>query len=243
MTKPSRKESRKEQIAREVRRREDAQGVPIERQVYVMKVVHGDEGGPQALYPREYIADRTFDYETWRARLAAAPAGWEPPELLIDDAEYTPDDDCCDADSDRPAKNSLTTSVGDFGEFQSLLLFSRRAVDVLEPLLRPCGVLLPMTCALGEYVGFRPDAVVDALDLPRTSAVWMSSGETASSIFRFHFFTEQLGPAAVFRIPQYSAVLVLQEFVDRVRGAGLSGFRFHRVWPTAVSMWWQERPY
>ena len=221
----SRKQDRKLAAEQEIRKREDALGVPDDRQVFAFKRHYTDEGGPREMTVKQFqMNHRGFPFEQWRDRLRAADECWDPVEV-------------------EPAKGYRVPRkrpVGDFSEFGELMIFSARAASELQHLLQPCGIFLPLRCAEGDYVGFRLDAVVDALDVARTRAHWMLPGtESASSIYTYAFHTERLGTKAMFRIPQHFEILVSPEFVTTVRAAELSGFRFCRVWPAAMA--WGSR--
>ena len=54
-------------------------------------------------------------------------------------------------------------------------------------------------------------------------------------IYSYHFFTDRLGPSAIFRLPRHWQMLVLQPFVDHVRRGGLNGFKFRKVWPRTAT--------
>ncbi len=230
-TQSGQKESRQEAILRELQRRERALGVPDERQVYVLKQHFEDEGGPCGLCPKE-LSDGsgrdTFDFEAWRERLQHAPVDWTPAELALQ--------------SDR-RRGSLP---GDFCEFNQLIIFSRRAYMALGPLLDGAGVVLPVTSDQGDFVGFRLDASIDALDEERSSVNWSQTVDHrvrwASSISRYAFHTNRLTSHSIFRIPQHWQILVLRPFVDVVRREGLTGMQFCRVWPNAMTgLWWQQK--
>lgn len=226
MTNESRKEARKAAVEREIRKREDALGVPSEAEVYVFQKHYCDEGGPRPMSVKQF-EDRPndFDFVQWKERLARAADKWEPVEIVPDnDPELPPD-----------------LPVGDYAEFNGLMIFSTRAANALEHLLRPCGLLLPVMCSVGEYLGFRLDAKRDALDLGKTRASWWPKKEVASSIYTYAFHTERLGEAGIFRVPQHFEILVNREFVQVVRSHAFTGFRFCRVWPTAMAtLWWYE---
>ena len=222
-----RKTDRQEAIRREIERREQLLAVPPEKQVYVLDQHHEDQGGPSSLCLREFRDQKGFCFDDWRRRLAGAPADWMTPEIV------------CSADR-RP-----DSEPGDFGEFSGLFLFSSRAHAALGYLLSRAGVLLPVTSHLGDYVGYRLDAVVDALDETRAAVNWSETVDHrirwASSIQRYAFHTERLGDSPLFRLPVHWQPLVLQEFMQAVRDYVLKGFRFCRVWPNSgTGLWWQQ---
>ena len=224
MSRQNHKQARREAVEREVRKREDVLAVPIDKQVYVFKKHFTDEGGPRGFWPKEYRDHQEeFKFDEWQTRLQRAPAQWEPVELV-------PEEDP-DFPTDQP--------VGDYDEFAGMMIFSERAAIALKHLLQPSGLLLALTCATGDYAGFRLDTAIDALDVMKTKASWWPKKDGASSIYTYAFHTERLGSAGIFRVPEHFEVLVSHEFVNIARASGFTGFRFCRVWPTAMaSLWW-----
>jgi hypothetical protein len=226
-----RKLSRREAIQQEIQRRERALGVPDERHVYVFREHYDDEGGPPGFCTKEFRDLRhkdRFGFDEWRRRLDAAPADWSAVELVL------------------PSGRKSGDTPGDFGEFSGLLIFSRRAQLALGDLLSKAGTFLPVTSQLGDFVGFRLDATLDALDEECASVNWSETVDHtqrwASSIYRYAFHTDSLSGPSIFRLSQHWQILVLRQFVETVRNAGLTGFRFCRVWPNAQSgLWWEQK--
>lgn len=121
----------------------------------------------------------------------------------------------------------------DFPVFTTSAALSQRAVDALLDLLIENGEILPLACDEGDFFVFNLTRVLDALDEPASELRRFGRGGRGrvKQIVRHAFVPERV-TASVFRIPQKPLrVYVTQRFVDRVEGAGLTGFQFTRVWP------------
>jgi hypothetical protein len=143
---------------------------------------------------------------------------WEPPEVeILRDEEHT----------NRPRS--------DFPSLGGVLpVFSRRAVDALRDVLTANGEILPLVCAEGEYFAYNTLKVVDALDEERSAVKRFKDGGVMR-VVHHEFLPEKLHGVSVFKIPQTirSRTYVTDEFVRRVREAGLVGFNFIPVWALA----------
>jgi hypothetical protein len=148
----------------------------------------------------------------WFARQPIA-AEWRPPLLRLYD------------DKKRPLP------VGDFPSFTALIpVFSERAVEALGDMLRANGELLPVHTATDTYYAFNPLTTLDALDEQDSEIARYPDG-AIRSIQRHVFYQDRLRDATIFQIPQDLVTFVTDTFVDRVKEAGLLGFRFDLVWP------------
>ena len=125
------------------------------------------------------------------------------------------------------------TILPDFPVFTTPAVFSRRAVDALLDLLAESGEILPLSCDEGDFFVFNVTQPLDALDESASELrrFGRDGGGRVKQIVRHAFLPERV-TASIFRIPQKPLRLyVTQRFVDRVEGAGLTGFRFSSVWP------------
>jgi hypothetical protein len=115
--------------------------------------------------------------------------------------------------------------------FGHLPVFSRRAVEVLESLLKENGELLPLDCKDGDYFVFNVTRVVDALDEAHSELVRFSDGKIMD-IKRFIFQADRLTDIDIFKLPQMplGKIFVTDKFVRVVQEAGLTGFAFELVW-------------
>ena len=230
--KSDRKSLRQEAARREILRREQALGVPEERQVYVLRQHFDDEGGPPSLSTAEFarnIKAGLFTSDVWSHQIKRAPTDWVPPEIVFESPRRRPQE------------------PGDFCEILGLMIFSLRARLALGTMLSEAGIFLPVTSKLGEFVGFRLDAVNDALDEERATVNWSTNVARtyryASSISRYAFHTERLVNTPFFRIPVHWHLLVLHPFMQAARTAGLTGMTFCRVWPNAGDgSYWSHKP-
>jgi hypothetical protein len=105
------------------------------------------------------------------------------------------------------------------------------AVRALESVLREHGQLLPVR---GEDVWlFNVTTVLDALDREHAQIAYFDDGSILA-IERHCFDAGRIGAAEIFKLPmRASSVYVTDDFVERVRDAGLSGVSFQPVWTSA----------
>src|SRR5205823_2229717 len=91
-----------------------------------------------------------------------------------------------------------------------LMIFSARAGQTLEQFLKPCCRPVPLRCSETPLVGHQLRAVEDVLDAAHSDGWWndYKSRTRASDIKRYTFFTERLGRAAIFTVPQHWQTLV-----------------------------------
>jgi hypothetical protein len=123
------------------------------------------------------------------------------------------------------------TVPSDFPWFILGFVMSGRAVNALRDMLEPHGEILPLICKDGEYWYYFPTSICDALDLTHSQYERYESGEV------MHIDRYVLKPQSI-TAPLFllkgcvlqSHTLVTDQFVDRVKQAGLQGFRFELVW-------------
>ena len=109
-------------------------------------------------------------------------------------------------------------------------VFNPKAVEALADLLEGNGELLPISIGSERYFLFNVTQILDALDEPHCEVVRFDSGRIMD-IIRYSFVEAKLAGAFVFRIPQdVGRVFVTEPFVERVKSAGLVGFKLPLVW-------------
>lgn len=113
-------------------------------------------------------------------------------------------------------------------------IFSRRAIDVLRPVLESHGEILPLLCSEGEYYAFNLLAVRDAVD-PERAQFWRGKTGVILEVLRYAFLSERLRDTWIFWTPELKNVMVTDKFVRLVQQNGLTGFRF-------VLRWDSEKP-
>lgn len=117
-----------------------------------------------------------------------------------------------------------------FGDFPGMALhvpvFTERAAALLEPLLSGNGELLPLVCDEGSYFAYNVTAILDALDVERSSILRFTDGGIMN-ITRHEFFPEKV-TSPIFKIPQTPLmdVFVTEEFQAAVSKHDLKGFLF-----------------
>jgi hypothetical protein len=231
------KPNRRAAIAAEIARRERESGVPLDRHVYAFRPHHSDEGGPRYFVPvrcsqnlRESEANESrYDRGLLGRLIERAVSGEEPIELM-------PDPSDCFVPDAPPADYCAFGVLHD-----RLMIFSARAAAALRELLEPSCQPVPVTCPGHELVGYQLRAVEDVLDTAKSDGWWddYKLRQRASDIKSYTFFTERLGRATIFTLPQHGQTLVLQPFVDIVRGREFTGFRFRKVWPRSTVAQWE----
>ena len=121
---------------------------------------------------------------------------------------------------------------GDFpGLSTHIQVFSYKAVKTLADLLEGNGQLFPIACETENYFVFNVTRVIDALDEANSDVERFSSGRIMD-VDRYSFFPERVFGVHVFKIPELVLmdVFVTDPFVERVKTAGLKGFKFRLVW-------------
>ena len=125
---------------------------------------------------------------------------------------------------------------GDFPCFISgAAVFTQKAVTALADLLEGQVELLPIICEAGDYQLANVIRVVDALDEANSDVQRFEDGRVMD-VERYAFHPEKLKGLTIFKLPQFrrGRVYVTERFVDRVREAGLKGFRFELLWDSEV---------
>jgi len=110
-------------------------------------------------------------------------------------------------------------------------VFNCRAVEALADLLEPNGELLPITCNGEQYFLFNATRLVDALDEANCEIIRFSDGGILD-VVRYSFFEKKLIGVVAFKLPQKPlwSVYVTDPFVQRVKAAGLKGFKLPFIW-------------
>lgn len=128
-------------------------------------------------------------------------------------------------------EDDATAEMADFALLGTIPIVSERAVEVLRDLTLRCCEILPLVYSRQAYFALNVMTVVDALDEKRSTLTRLPSG-AVMSVQEYVFHPDRLNGVVIFRIPQLlrAYVFVTQHFVDRVRRARLTGFRFTELW-------------
>jgi hypothetical protein len=120
------------------------------------------------------------------------------------------------------------------GDFPSILLshipvFSVRAAESLEPLLRDNGELLPIRCNGDTYFAFNVTSVAPGLS-KNSDIVYFPSGRIMH-VKNYIIEHERLTSAAIFKLLEVPLmnVFVSDTFLKTVQRLNLSGFKFKSV--------------
>ncbi|HEX5749059.1 MAG TPA: DUF1629 domain-containing protein [Archangium sp.] len=111
------------------------------------------------------------------------------------------------------------------------LMFRSRATDVLGPMMRDCGELLPIACNGADISLFNPTRVIDALD-EAASSVLRFSDKQIMRINRHVFRSDAIRDVHFFKIPnlRVSPTFVSEHVVELWKTSGLRGLEFKQVW-------------
>jgi hypothetical protein len=111
------------------------------------------------------------------------------------------------------------------------LIFKPRALELLGPLLREYGELLPLTSREAELCIYNPTRILDALDEGNSSLRRFSTGRVMM-VEKYVFRPTVISDSPVFKIPnlRVSPTFVTQRFVDLWTSTGLRGLEFRHVW-------------
>jgi hypothetical protein len=137
------------------------------------------------------------------------------------------------ADSWKPVACRIYR-VGRSGDFPSLLnhvpVFSERAWQALEPLLRGYVEALPLETEEGRFLAINVLELLDCLDETRSEVERLPDGHIIF-IDRYVFREDCLGDTPMFKLPQLSLtqVLVSERFKSAVEEHGLEGLIFQRA--------------
>lgn len=110
-------------------------------------------------------------------------------------------------------------------------VFNQKAAKALADFVDPSGELLPITCGGEKFFLFNVTRLVSALDETNSDLERFSDGRIML-IRRYAFRTAKLSSVIVFKLPQkpLACAYVTDPFVQRVKAAGLRGFKFRQVW-------------
>jgi len=111
------------------------------------------------------------------------------------------------------------------------LVLRERAVDAMGPMLTDSGELLPLTSVEAKLWMYNPTLAIDALDEGASTILRFDDGRIMY-VQRFAFRPDVVRDVPVFKVANLrrGQVFFGPEFVERWRGAGLSGLEFKEVW-------------
>jgi hypothetical protein len=122
------------------------------------------------------------------------------------------------------------------GDFPSLLpsipIFSARAVELIEDILKDSGELLPIRCGPETYFVLNVTRIIDALDESNSEIIRFEGSSRILNIHDYVFVKERLVDIMIFKIPQMTDhnIFVTDQFLKRVKSARLKGFWFPLLW-------------
>ena len=125
----------------------------------------------------------------------------------------------------------LEKPKSDFPTFSTpLLVFSKRAIEVLKNLLEPNGEILPLICDEDELYAFNLTNIIDALDHEISDIIRFRDGRIMrieNIIFKGNMKNE-IENHPIFKLPEtrLGDPFVNEEFKKRVEQENLVGFEF-----------------
>lgn len=145
---------------------------------------------------------------------------WIPPLLCLFEG-----DEQFEGDVER----EQAKPIGDFPGFAGTipLIFSKRAIQILYPLINDSIEILPIDCDVEDYSIVNVLKVVDCLDHSRSKIKRMEGTGYIVSIDEYVFKEEMLEDVHIFQIPEdISAVFVSDVFKAVAEQHGLEGLAF-----------------
>lgn len=139
------------------------------------------------------------------------------------------------ASSWQPAAMEVNTSGGPLSDFPMDTVppkLSKRAWDVLRPLIGKAVEALPVATPFGTYFALNVLDVIDCLDYPRSEFTYYpaSMGGEMHRIIKYHLKSSLIRDKPIFKIPEeMTKVIVSEEFKELVVGASLEGLDFSHV--------------
>lgn len=119
------------------------------------------------------------------------------------------------------------------GDFPSLfgaeVIFSKGALDVLEPLIRSRAQIMPLLCVEDQLYLIHVTDVVDCLDRSQSEIVWVTgqAGAMAIRITHHVFHDDKLIGHSIFKVPElFTSTFVSDAFKKAVEEHNLQGLRW-----------------
>lgn len=130
------------------------------------------------------------------------------------------------------ADHSQDMKESDFPWLGSWALVMRKAAtDALRNILEESGEILPLQTDDGVELSVLNAQVVDALDEASSDIMRLPSSNRIMLVKKPVFLENPIKGLDVFRLPhRASSTYVSDEFVKRVKEAGLRGLTFNKVW-------------
>lgn len=109
---------------------------------------------------------------------------------------------------------------------------TKRAVEILSPLIGENVEFLPLISKDGQFYTMNVINVVHALDIDRSKLERFEKSGKVMIIDEYVFHKDRIEDQLIFKIPEQirSRVYVTDRFRDAVEKAGLGGFRFKQLW-------------
>lgn len=117
-----------------------------------------------------------------------------------------------------------------------LPVFTRKATDILLPLIKDDIEVLPIRLGNISLYGINVLTVLDAIDYAKSDYVKFSDGKRILAFKKYAFRVDAVAGKHIFKIKDERRryAFVSEEFVDAVNNNGLEGFRLEEVWDSTV---------
>lgn len=111
-------------------------------------------------------------------------------------------------------------------------VFSKKATDILMPLIKNDVELLPIECEGIEMSGINVLSVINAVDYEKSEYKTFRDGKRILAFQKYCFKPEIVGKRNIFKIPDEKRreAFVSEKFYNAVLENGLEGFKIELVW-------------
>lgn len=128
----------------------------------------------------------------------------------------------------EPEKKLKLSDAPGFG----MIIFSKKAIECLKPLINNYVEVLPLECSEGEYTLINIITVLKAIDYEKSVYDTFSDGKRIMSFDKYSFLPQVVSGIPIFKITdeKIGRGFVSDEFKKVVEENKLSGFKFKLVW-------------
>jgi len=126
--------------------------------------------------------------------------------------------------------------LGDAPGF-NIAVFSKKAVDILYPIIKNDVEILPLDFDEGEFYVINVTTVLDCIDYKNSSYKTFKNSDEVMFFYNYSFKENIIENKNIFKIidESRSKPFVSEEFVKLVKESGLQGFKFKLVYETGVN--------
>ncbi|WP_088547231.1 imm11 family protein [Paenibacillus aquistagni] len=117
-------------------------------------------------------------------------------------------------------------------------IFSKHAIEVLQPYLESHVEMLPLIHPSKSYFAVNVIRLVDALDYDKASLKFVEGhSDFIEEVHQYAFKPELVAQYPIFKIPEFKRlyVFVTDTFKEAIEVSGLKGFEFELLWDSEVN--------